>query len=91
MQKTIESYNSIVFKENLNDIVLKIKANNITDRTRSKKHIKNINNKINEDAEKVDNMICPRCGNKLVLRKSEYGQFLGCTNYPKCRYTNNQL
>jgi len=31
---------------------------------------------------------CPKCkdGN-IVLRKSIYGSFYGCSNYPKCRYT----
>ncbi|MBW2975148.1 topoisomerase DNA-binding C4 zinc finger domain-containing protein [Candidatus Woesearchaeota archaeon] len=31
---------------------------------------------------------CPKCkvGN-IVLRKSIYGSFLGCSAYPKCRYT----
>ena len=30
---------------------------------------------------------CPKCKNPLKLRKSIYGSFLGCSNYPKCRYT----
>ncbi|MBW2989173.1 DNA topoisomerase I [Candidatus Woesearchaeota archaeon] len=31
---------------------------------------------------------CPKCKKgKLVLRKSIYGSFLGCSSYPKCRYT----
>jgi ssDNA-binding Zn-finger/Zn-ribbon topoisomerase 1 len=30
---------------------------------------------------------CPKCGGKLVERKGKYGDFLGCYNYPKCRYT----
>jgi DNA topoisomerase-1 len=30
---------------------------------------------------------CPKCGSELVLRKSFYGEFIGCSNYPKCRYT----
>ena len=28
---------------------------------------------------------CPKCGSPLVLRKSMYGQFIGCSNYPKCK------
>lgn len=31
--------------------------------------------------------ICPRCGGNLVLRKGKYGQFYGCSNYPKCKFT----
>jgi len=30
---------------------------------------------------------CPKCGKNLVARKSLYGAFLGCSGYPKCRYT----
>ena len=28
---------------------------------------------------------CPLCGGALVKRKSQYGVFLGCTNYPRCK------
>lgn len=29
---------------------------------------------------------CPLCGNPLVIRKSKYGEFLGCSTFPKCKY-----
>jgi DNA topoisomerase-1 len=33
---------------------------------------------------------CPKCKTgRLVLRKSIYGTFLGCSNYPKCKYIEN--
>jgi len=32
---------------------------------------------------------CPKCGKILVLRKSFYGQFLGCPGYPNCKYAEN--
>ena len=33
-----------------------------------------------------EGMKCPACGKgKMVLRKSFYGSFLGCDNYPKCK------
>ncbi|MBW3018936.1 topoisomerase DNA-binding C4 zinc finger domain-containing protein, partial [Candidatus Woesearchaeota archaeon] len=32
---------------------------------------------------------CPKCGKgKLVLRKSVYGQFFACDQFPKCRYVH---
>ncbi len=37
-----------------------------------------------------DNMTCPKCGNRLVVRNGEYGEFLGCSNYPNCKYTRNK-
>jgi DNA topoisomerase-1 len=31
---------------------------------------------------------CPTCGNgRLSLKLSKFGAFIGCTNYPECRYT----
>jgi hypothetical protein len=33
---------------------------------------------------------CPECKEgHLMVRKGKYGKFLGCTKYPKCKYTNN--
>jgi uncharacterized protein with PIN domain len=31
--------------------------------------------------------VCPRCGGNLIKRKSSYGSFKGCDNFPKCKYT----
>lgn len=30
---------------------------------------------------------CPTCGNPLVYRESRYGRFIGCSDFPNCRYT----
>lgn len=32
---------------------------------------------------------CPKCGGQLVLRHGKHGDFLGCKNYPSCRFTSN--
>lgn len=41
--------------------------------------------------ESLDKMsaqkICPYCKTELVLRKGKFGEFYGCANYPKCKYT----
>lgn len=29
---------------------------------------------------------CPKCSSNLVKRKSRYGEFFACSNFPKCRY-----
>lgn len=36
-----------------------------------------------------EDMECPWCGGDLRLIEGEYGDFLGCTNYPDCTYTKN--
>lgn len=30
---------------------------------------------------------CPKCDKDLILRRSVWGQFLGCSGFPNCRYT----
>lgn len=30
---------------------------------------------------------CPECGGSLILRNGKYGQFYGCENFPKCRFS----
>ncbi len=46
-------------------------------------HIANINNM----QELIRQGICPRCGGKLVPRHGKNGDFYGCSNYPKCKFT----
>lgn len=37
-----------------------------------------------------DNIICPKCGSKMILRTARRGpyagqDFYGCSNYPRCK------
>ena len=47
-------------------------------------------NNIREMKAQLANNICPRCGAELKLRNGSNGQFYGCSNYPKCRFTKNK-
>ncbi|MCY4211644.1 MAG: UvrD-helicase domain-containing protein [Gammaproteobacteria bacterium] len=33
--------------------------------------------------------VCPACSGWLLTRSGQHGQFLGCSNYPGCKYTRN--
>lgn len=33
--------------------------------------------------------LCIKCGSEMVLRKSKRGEFYGCINFPKCRFTKD--
>ena len=48
----------------------------------TKEHIYNIR----EQQCNLERGICPRCGGNLVLRNGKYGDFWGCSNYPKCKF-----
>ncbi len=34
---------------------------------------------------------CPECGAQLLIRWGRYGKFIGCSGFPKCRYTEPWL
>ncbi len=55
-----------------------------------KEHLGNVyRNKERRDSA-VASGKCPRCGGNLVLRNGKYGQFYGCSNYPRCNYILNK-
>lgn len=85
----IKSYNNEIIIEDLSKIKNKVEQNNITDKEIKKSHIKNIKNTVKENNDKEKNMICPKCGGKLVERNGKYGNFIGCSNFPNCKYTKN--
>jgi DNA topoisomerase-1 len=51
--------------------------------TDGKKNIKSLK------VAKPTGEMCPECGEELLLRKGRYGEFIACSNYPKCKYTKN--
>jgi DNA topoisomerase I len=34
---------------------------------------------------------CPKCGLQLVLRNGQYGEFVSCSGYPKCKYIKQNI
>ena len=36
--------------------------------------------------EILEGRVCPKCESALVLKSGPYGKFIGCSNYPKCRF-----
>jgi DNA topoisomerase I len=50
---------------------------------------KNLDEDINKiEPEKIER-VCPKCGSKLMYRKGRFSTFIGCSNYPKCIYTES--
>lgn len=51
-------------------------------------------NEANEKMEKVPlketGEVCPNCNSPLVVRKSRYGEFVACSNYPTCKYIKKE-
>ena len=72
-----------------NDIYNKLMAANVPDKEARKQHVQNVRRNQSRSDIAVANGKCPRCGGNLVLRNGKYGQFYGCSNYPKCKYTHD--
>lgn len=43
--------------------------------------------KAEKEPPKETDMICEKCGGKMVIRSGRFGQFCSCENYPRCRNT----
>ena len=74
--------------KNLNpeEIYEKLLKLNITDKKEIKNHVSNIKTKIKENKTLEEQMICPKCHGSLIERNGKYGPFIGCSNYPKCKF-----
>lgn len=81
----IMSYNEEKIS-NVNELYNTLIKSNVKDRKIKKEHIENIKTNI----EKKDISKCPKCGGTLVERESKYGKFIGCANYPRCKYTQKK-
>ena len=43
-----------------------------------------------KDPDEETGEMCPLCGSPLVKKKSRYGTFTACSNYPKCKYVKRE-
>ena len=66
--------------EEMDEIYNKLK--NAASHISNKEHVQNIKNTQKE----IDQGICPRCGGRLIWREGKYGKFVGCENYPECKF-----
>jgi len=39
----------------------------------------------------LEEVKCPECGGDMISRKSEFGIFWGCKDYPKCKGTRDNM
>jgi len=83
----IESYKKQCLSSDEVKQIISIIQNNrkIQGRQTDTEHIKNLKFRHNNSS------ICPQCGGELKKREvaSTGNYFLGCSNFPKCRYTRD--
>ncbi|MFW6047390.1 MAG: DNA topoisomerase, partial [Candidatus Woesearchaeota archaeon] len=47
------------------------------------------NAKSQKESPKETDIICDKCGAKMLIRNGRNGKFLGCSNFPKCKNTKS--
>jgi len=72
----------------VNTIVASLRANAMHGWLAGLRHAQSVRRRLSSDTK------CPKCDGELRLRTQKTGpqpgsQFLGCSNYPACRYTRN--
>ena len=77
------SKQKVIDTTRVEQIVSLLQSSNIDSAETRKEHVEEIHRK----KESIASGVCPRCGGKLVVRNGKRGKFMGCSNYPKCRYT----
>lgn len=83
------SADKVLSVEDMEKIVKKLSGDNIEKSGQRKAHNMQANAaKVNTE-RCISDRICPKCGGELVVRQGKNGQFLGCSNYPRCHFTSN--
>ena len=85
LKNLIHSGKSVLSADQMERVFNEIKNCNDRSITLSE-HVSNIKNMMDD----VENGVCPRCGKELLLRNGKNGEFLGCSGYPKCKFTKKK-
>jgi len=55
------------------------------------KTIRKLTQKVQTKPPVVLDEPCPKCGKPLLQRDGQYGEFIACSGYPKCKYVKQEL
>lgn len=54
------------------------------------KEIESANERMYKDEPEPTGEMCPKCGSPLVFKEGKNGKFIGCSNYPNCKYVKKE-
>ena len=87
LENFIKRYNEPIFDDfTVQRLIKRLNMSIITDERIKRIHIKNVQERVDNKKRSLQQGICPKCGGKLVERQSKYGTFIGCSNYPRCKF-----
>ncbi len=89
--RTIRSFTEPKIQaEHLTELCERIRQANVCSAQNKRAHVRDIHTNIKEAERCAAQGRCPKCDGALVERSGKYGAFWGCSNYPKCRYTQRK-
>lgn len=84
---TVTGRTRVLSRDSMRELADKLIAANITDSSIRREHIRYAKNTTKSVSKDISRWRCPRCGGQLTVRKSDKSEFVGCSNYPGCRFT----
>lgn len=90
IQSIAESHPEVWSESTQQEIFSYIKNNQHNGKAARIEHKERVISYKNELDRLTQQKQCPYCKTDLILRKGKYGDFYGCKNYPKCKYTLKQ-
>ena len=89
LRRVIKQFNiQCIPDKEIKRIITKINAANIIEEHVRKSHAIAVQQTQQRKQQQLANRICPQCHSALVERNGRYGRFLGCSGYPKCKFTS---
>ena len=86
LNEIIMSYTTVIINDtgNIYNNILSLNKPEL-----KKQHIKKVKEMQKNKSSNYDSIKCPLCGGNLVKKHGKFGDFIGCSNYPKCKYTKS--
>lgn len=86
LKEYIESKIKVLNNQEIDEIYKILNDTKVTNEEYLENHNYNVQRYIQGKKDKINNGICIKCNGKLVKREGPYGEFYGCSNFPKCKY-----
>lgn len=89
LRSAIKQFNvPCIPEQDIRRIVSKISSANIVEEKSRETHAYSVQQTQQRKRQMIATGICPQCRSALVERKGKFGSFLGCSNYPRCKFTS---
>ncbi|MDU7418415.1 MAG: NERD domain-containing protein [Metamycoplasma hominis] len=86
--KKIHSYNKEILEESqIKELIELIQQENVEDIQTRLEHNERAKKVLQVQQDKIKEHICPLCNGELTYKNGLHGKFYGCSNYPKCHFS----